>query len=80
MCGTHGSIHPQVIKPSFRAVQKKFAFEYLNMKLIYLRLNVIAQLFSPIIPYIKSVLKDIKRGKLTSYSSIQKQNYLYGDE
>jgi len=39
----------EVIKPS----QKSFAFGYFNMMLIYFRLNVIAQIFSPIIPYIK---------------------------
>jgi len=36
MCSTCGSIYPQVIKPSFRAIQKNFAFGYLNMMLIYL--------------------------------------------
>jgi len=45
MCSTRGSIHPQVIKPSFRAIQKNFASEYLNIMLIYFRLNVITQIF-----------------------------------
>jgi len=53
MCSTCGNIHPQVIKPSFMAIQKSFAFGYFNMMLIYFRLNVIAHLFSLIIPYIK---------------------------
>ncbi len=45
MCSTRGSIHPH------RAIQKNLASEYSNMMLIYFRINVITQLFSPIIPY-----------------------------
>ncbi len=68
MCSTCGSIHPQVIKSSFRAIQKNFAFGYFNMMLIYFRLNVIAQILSRIIPYIKRAAQlRLSESKSTSY-------------